>query len=90
MAKGVYNLNGMESSAKKIKRAMEEYRTNKNKIIETVDGTTQYWEDPINTDYVNKFENLKQDMESVQNLMEAYAEYLTKAANVIRMETTVQ
>lgn len=90
MAKGVYDLNGMESSAKKIKSAMEEYRTNKNKIIETVDGTTQYWEDPINTDYVNKFENLKQDMESVQNLMEAYAEYLTKAANVIRMETTVQ
>lgn len=90
MAKGVYDLNGMESSAKKIKSAMEEYRTNKNKIIETVDGTTQYWEDPINTDYVNKFENLRQDMESVQNLMEAYAEYLTKAANVIRMETTVQ
>lgn len=90
MAKGVYDLNEMESSAKKIKSAMEEYRTNKNKIIETVDGTTQYWEDPINTDYVNKFENLKQDMESVQNLMEAYAEYLTKAANVIRMETTVQ
>lgn len=90
MAKGVYDLNGMESSAKKIKSAMEEYKANKNKIIETVDKTKQYWEDPINTDYVNKFENLKQDMESVQNLMEAYAEYLTKAAKLIRTETTTQ
>lgn len=69
---------------------MKEYGTNKNKIIETVDKTKQYWEDPINKDYVNKFENLRQDMESVQNLMEAYAEYLTKAANVIRTETTTQ
>ena len=50
----------------------------------------QYWQGPINKDYVQKFQNLKQDMESVQNLMNAYSDYLTKAAKVIEDETTVQ
>lgn len=90
MAKGVYDLNGMESSAKKIRSAMDTYSINRKKINDTVEETTQYWEDPINKDYINKFQNLKQDMESVQNLMNAYAEYLTKAANLIRVETSTQ
>ena len=83
MAKGSYDISGMRSSASKITTAMDTYRTNREKINSVVEETTQYWEDPINKDYVEKFQNLKQDMESVQNLMNAYAEYLTQAAKVI-------
>lgn len=89
MAKGSYDIAGMRSSATKITTSMDTYRTNREKINSVVEDTTQYWEDPINKDYVQKFQNLKQDMESVQNLMNAYAEYLTQAAKVIEDETTV-
>ena len=89
MAKGSYDISGMRSSASKITTAMDTYRTNREKINSVVEETTQYWEDPINKNYVEKFQNLKQDMESVQNLMNAYAEYLTQAAKVIEQETTV-
>ncbi|MBM6801345.1 WXG100 family type VII secretion target [Mediterraneibacter glycyrrhizinilyticus] len=89
MAKGSYDIAGMRSSATKITTSMDTYRTNREKINSVVEDTTQYWEDPVNKDYVQKFQNLKQDMESVQNLMNAYAEYLTQAAKVIEDETTV-
>ena len=89
MAKGSYDIGGMRSSATKITTSMGTYRTNREKINSVVEDTTQYWEDPVNKDYVQKFQNLKQDMESVQNLMNAYAEYLTQAAKVIEDETTV-
>ena len=69
---------------------MDIYKTNREKINDVVKETNDYWDDPINKDYVQKFQNLKQDMESVQNLMNAYADYLTKAAKVIEDETTVQ
>ena len=90
MATGTYDIQGMRTAASKITTAMDTYRINREKIIDVVEKTTQYWEDPINKDYVQKFQNLKQDMESVQNLMNAYADYLTKAAKVIEDETTVQ
>ena len=89
MAKGSYDIVGMRSSATKITKLMDTYRTNREKINSVVEETTQYWEDPVNKDYVQKFQNLKQDMESVQNLMNAYAEYLRQAAKVIEDETTV-
>ena len=89
MAKGSYDIAGMRSSATKITTSMDTYRTNREKINSVVEDTTQYWEDPVNKDYVQKYQNLKQDMESVQNLMNAYAEYLTQAAKVIEDETTV-
>lgn len=89
MAKGSYDIAGMRSSATKITTSMDTYRINHEKINSVVEDTTQYWEDPVNKDYVQKFQNLKQDMESVQNLMNAYAEYLTQAAKVIEDETTV-
>lgn len=89
MAKGSYDIAGMRSSATKITTSMDTYRINREKINSVVEDTTQYWEDPVNKDYVQKFQNLKQDMESVQNLMNAYAEYLTQAAKVIEDETTV-
>ena len=50
----------------------------------------QFWQDPINKNYVQKFQNLKQDMESVQNLMNTYADFLEKTAKVIEVETSVQ
>lgn len=90
MAKGTYNIAGMRSSASKITTSMDIYKTNREKINDVVKETNDYWDDPINKNYVQKFQNLKQDMESVQNLMNAYADYLTKAAKVIEDETTVQ
>ena len=89
MAKGSYDIAGMRSSATKITTSMDTYRTNREKINDVVEETKDYWDDPIYKDYVQKFQNLKQDMESVQNLMNAYAEYLTQAAKVIEDETTV-
>ena len=89
MAKGTYDIAGMKSSASKITTSMDTYKTNREKINHVVEETKDYWDDPIYKDYVQKFENLKQDMKSVQNLMEAYAEYLKKAADVIEKETSV-
>lgn len=90
MAKGSYDIDGMRSAASKITTAMDTYKTNREKINGVVEGTMQYWKDPINKDYVQKFQNLKQDMESVQNLMNTYADFLEKTAKVIEVETSVQ
>ena len=90
MAKGTYNIAGMRSSASKITTAMGTYSTNREKINNVVEGTMQFWQDPINKNYVQKFQNLKQDMESVQNLMNTYADFLEKTAKVIEGETSVQ
>lgn len=90
MAKGSYDIQGMRTAASKITTAMGTYSTNREKINNVVEGTMQFWQDPINKNYVQKFQNLKQDMESVQNLMNTYADFLEKTAKVIEVETSVQ
>lgn len=90
MAKGSYNIAGMRSSANKIAGYMSAYESSKKKMVELVASTTQHTDDPIVRDYLEKFENLKTDMESVQNLMNSYSEYLNKAAEAIERGTTPQ
>ena len=89
MAKGSYDISGMRSSASKITTAMDTYRTNREKINSVVEETTQYWEDPIKKDDREKLPSRKQDMERVQKLMNAYAEYRTQGGKVIEQGTTV-
>lgn len=90
MAKGSYDIAGIRSAAGKIDGYMSSYDSSKKRMIELVQSTTQHTDDPIVRDYLQKFENLKTDMESVQNLMGAYSEYLKKAAKAIEEGTTPQ
>lgn len=87
--KGSYDIGAMRSSAEKIEGFMNNYQQNKNKMIEQVNNTRSHTDDPIIRDYLQKFENLKTDMESVQNLMKAYASYLREAAKTIEKATSV-
>lgn len=90
MSKGSYDLAGMRSAATKIKQFTGDYENNQNKIVEKVNNTSTHTDDPIIQDYIRKFEDLKSDMESVRNLMNAYSDYLEKAAKVIEEGTTPQ
>lgn len=90
MAKGGYDIAGMRSAAGKIESYMSTYADNKKKIIELVQNTTSHTDDPIIRNYLEKFENLETDMESVQNLMETYANYLKEAAKTIEAGTSPQ
>ena len=89
-AKGSYDIQAMRSSANKIEDYVKNYEQQKNKMVELVNSTTRFNDDPVVRDYLQKFENLKSDMNSVQNLMKAYASYLSEAAKTIEKATSVK
>lgn len=79
----------MKRIAGQINSLMEQYRSKVKTSNEMIQNMKTYFDDPVSRNYVNKYEELKKDVDGVGTLMENYANLLSAIADQIDKSTTV-
>ena len=80
MAKAVYDIPGMKNAASRIRDKMEQFDNSKKTMNNTVDSTNNFFQDERQKKYIQKYQELKNTMDSVEECMKKYAEFLEAAA----------
>lgn len=79
-----YDTTKMKNAAASIRTEVGKYKTSRTEIDSTVEGMRTYWEDEVNQNYVRKYNNdLAPTAQSVEKLMEAFANFLEEAAKAV-------
>lgn len=79
----------MKRIAGQINSLMEQYRSKVKTSNEMIQNMKAYFDDPVSRNYVEKYEELKKDVDGVGTLMENYANLLSAIADKIDKSTTV-
>lgn len=78
----------MKRIASQITSLMEGYNLKAKKADDMIQNMKMYFDDPVSRNYVQKYEELKKDINGVRILMENYATTLDKIADKITESTT--
>ncbi len=79
-----YDTDKMRNAASSIRAEVGKYKTSRSEIDSTVKGMQSYWEDEVNQNYVRKYnQDLAPTAESVEKLMDAFANFLEEAAKAV-------
>lgn len=80
MGKAVYDIAGMKNNASQIRDKMNAFDSAKKTMNTTVENTRQFWQDERQKKYIEKYRELKDSMDKVEECMKAYADFLEAAA----------
>ena len=75
----------MQSQANEISKAAEEYTTNVDSLYAIVDNLSDNWKGTDNISFANTVNGYKNDLKSLGDVVNSYAEFLSKAASTISM-----
>ena len=73
----------MQSDANGISKAAEEYKTNVDSLYGIVDNLSSVWQGKDNLDFASTVNGYKEDLKSLGDVVNSYAEFLNKAASTI-------
>lgn len=73
----------MLSSATSISNASQEYKTNVDALYRIVDNLSNNWKGIDNINFANTVNGYKEDLKSLGDVVDNYAKFLSKAANII-------
>lgn len=79
-----YDTVKMRNAATSIRGEVKKYKASRLEIDTTVQGMHSYWEDEVNRNYVQKYnKELAPTAQSIEKLMEAFADFLENAAKAV-------
>lgn len=74
----------LDAASGEIQGLAAEYQANYNNLFTTIDTNLSSWTSEDKTAFINQINGFKDDFERMRELMETYAQFLTRSAEAYR------